>query len=100
MSKKKIVGIVIIAIVGFFGILFAIGASNLSASRAAAADLAKQISPVNANQPPAVEEQIKVILANDPNRINDIDWRQTALYIIVTGNTGDTAKLIVHASGG
>jgi hypothetical protein len=98
MSKKKIVGIVIIAIVGFFGILFAIGASNLSASRAA--DLAKQISPVNANQPPAVEEQIKVILANDPNRINDIDWRQTALYIIVTGNTGDTAKLIVHASGG
>jgi uncharacterized protein YneF (UPF0154 family) len=92
MSKKKIVGIVIIAIVGFFGILFAIGASNLSASRAAAADLA--------NQPPAVEEQIKVILANDPNRINDIDWRQTALYIIVTGNTGDTAKLIVHASGG
>jgi hypothetical protein len=98
MSKKKIVGIVIIAIVGFFGILFAIGASNLSASRAAAADLAKQISPVN--QPPAVEEQIKVILANDPNRINDIDWRQTALYIIVTGNTGDTAKLIVHASGG
>jgi uncharacterized protein YpmB len=85
MSKKKIVGIVIIAIVGFFGILFAIGASNLSASRAAAADLAKQI---------------KVILANDPNRITDIDWRQTALYIIVTGNTGDTAKLIVHASGG
>lgn len=99
MSKKKTIGIVIIAIVGVLVVFYAIGASRINASNAAAADLAKKIAPVNANQPPEVEAAIQNVLANDPNRLNDINWRQTALNIIVTGNTGDTAKLVIHASG-
>jgi hypothetical protein len=51
MSKKKTIGIVIIAIVGVLLVFYAIGASRINASNtAAAADLAKKIAPVNANE--------------------------------------------------
>ena len=46
MSKKKIVGFVVIGIVGVFAVLLTIGAINRNASNAAAADLAKQIQPM------------------------------------------------------
>ncbi len=90
-------------IVGFLAIFFVVIPAVVyftitNPQSANARNLALQISPVNANQPEAVENEIRFILQNDPNRINNIDWRQTALDIIITGNTGDTAKLVIHST--
>jgi|SRR5918999_4526846 hypothetical protein len=46
------------------------------------------------------ENIILSLLANDPSRINNIDWRKVALDIISTNNTGDIAKLVIHSDTG
>jgi hypothetical protein len=46
------------------------------------------------------ENVLRSILANDPSRINDNDWRKVALDIISTNNTGDIAKLVIHSDTG
>lgn len=46
------------------------------------------------------ENRIRSLLANDPNRINNIHWLQVALDIISTNNTGDMAKLVIHSDTG
>jgi hypothetical protein len=93
-SKKKIAGIVIIVIVGIFGALIAIG---LSLSSTMTRTTTTQSEVVNQTQ--QTEERIARLLQNDPNRINDPQWRQVATDIIRTENM-DNALLVIHSTTG
>jgi uncharacterized membrane protein YvbJ len=90
-SKKKIAGIVILIILGIFGVLIAIGASLSSTTTTtpgAAVNPAQQ-----------TEDRIARLLGNDPNRINDPQWRQVATDILRTENM-DNALLVIHSNTG
>lgn len=94
-SKKKIAVIVILVIIGIFGALIAIGLS-LSSTRTTTTETAP--GPV-VNQTQQTEDRIARLLGNDPNRINDPQWRQVATDIIRTENM-DNALLVIHSTTG
>ncbi len=56
--------------------------------------LQQPLTPTNST----TENAIRRILANDPSRVNDNNWRKVALDIISTNNTGDMAKLVIHSN--
>ena len=95
-SKKKIAGIVLLVIIGFFGVLIAIGAS-LSTTTMTTNTTTPQGAAVNPTQ--QTEDRIARLLGNDPNRINDPQWRQVATDIIRTENM-DNALLVIHSNTG
>jgi hypothetical protein len=51
------------------------------------------------NQTQQTEDRIARLLQNDPNRINDPQWRQVATDIIRTENM-DNALLVIHSNTG
>jgi hypothetical protein len=92
-SRKKTLGIVIVVIIGIFGGLYVLGLSSSSTSTTTTAPGAL------VNQTQQTEERIANLLGNDPNRINDPQWRQVATDILRTENM-DNALLVIHSDTG
>jgi hypothetical protein len=90
-SKKKIAGIVFLVIIGIFGALIAIGLSINSTNPNTTTGTAA------VNQAQQTEDRIAVLLGNDPNRINDPQWRQVAMDILRTENM-DNALLVIYST--
>jgi hypothetical protein len=90
-SKKKIAGIVILVILGIFGALIAIGAS-LSSTTNTTTPPAAVVSPAQ-----QTEDRIARLLGNDPNRVNDPQWRQVATDIL-RSESMDNALLVIHSN--
>jgi hypothetical protein len=91
-SKKKTAGIVILVIIGIFGALIAIGLSTTTTTTT--------ITPGSVvNQTQQTEDRIRQLLGNNPERINDPQWRQVATDILRTENM-DNALLVIHSTTG
>jgi uncharacterized membrane protein YvbJ len=87
-SKKKIAGIVILVTIGIFGALIAIGLSLSSITITTTPGAV-------VNQTQQTEDRIARLLGNDPNRINDPQWRQVAMDVLRTENM-DNPSLVIY----
>jgi hypothetical protein len=79
---------VILVIIGIFGALIDIGLSLSSTTTTT--------TPVAVvNQTQQTEDRIARLLGNDPNRINDPQWRQVVMDVLRTENM-DNASLVIY----
>jgi hypothetical protein len=97
-KNKKLIVLVSAAGIGGIAVWLALmtAGSGLSFSLPGTPEENLVIGPTNAQQPPETEAAIREFMKNNPDKINDIAWRQAAIDMISTQNTGDTAKLIIN----
>jgi hypothetical protein len=87
MARKGII-IGIIVAVAVVAALVAMGINANSGSTTPAS--------IEGNQTQQNEDRIAAMLGNDPNRVNDPGWRQTATDILSTEHM-DKALLVIHS---